>query len=56
MEAATLFALAVRRGLRAGALLIVSDLLAPARRRIESEALRAAELRLGEVAVAALAL
>jgi DeoD family purine-nucleoside phosphorylase len=57
MEAATLFALAARRGLRAGALLIVSDLLAPSRRRrrIEIEALRAAELRLGEVAVAALA-
>ena len=55
MEAATLFALAHRRRLRAGALLIVSDLLFPARRRIEPEDLAAAEHRLGELAVAALA-
>ncbi len=40
MEAATLFALAARRGLRAAAVLIVSDLLFPNRRRIEPDALR----------------
>jgi uridine phosphorylase len=54
MEAATLFALAGRRGFQAGALLIVSDLLLPTRRRIEPEALRAAEHRAGEVALTAL--
>jgi purine-nucleoside phosphorylase len=55
MEAATLFALAARRRLRAAALLIVTDLLFPTRQRIGSDALRAAEHRLGEVAIAALA-
>jgi DeoD family purine-nucleoside phosphorylase len=55
MEAATLFASAARRGLRAGALLIVSDLLFPARRRIEPSALTEAEHRVGERAIAALA-
>jgi uridine phosphorylase len=55
MEAATLFALAARRGLRAAAVLIVSDLLLGERRRIEPDALREAEHRLGERAVAALA-
>lgn len=55
METATLFALAARRRLRAGAVLIVTDLLLPSRRRIEPEALRDAEHRLGELAVAALA-
>ena len=56
METATLFALAPRRRrLRAGAALIVTDLLFPARRRIEPEGLRDAEHRLGELAVAALA-
>jgi purine-nucleoside phosphorylase len=54
MEAATLFALAARRGLRAGALLIVTDLLFPTRRRIAPEGLLEAEHRLGELAVAAL--
>jgi DeoD family purine-nucleoside phosphorylase len=54
MEAATLFALAARRGLKAGATLIVSDLLFPQRRRIEPEALRDAEHRLGALAVQAL--
>ena len=54
MEAATLFALAARRGLRAGCVLIVSDLVLPSRRRIETEALHDAERRLGDVAVAAL--
>jgi DeoD family purine-nucleoside phosphorylase len=55
METATLFTLAARRGLEAGSVLIVSDLLLPVRRRIESEALRAAEHRLGELAARALA-
>jgi DeoD family purine-nucleoside phosphorylase len=55
MEAATLLALAARRGARAGVLLIVSDLLIPSRRRIEPEALREAEHRLGQAAVAGLA-
>jgi DeoD family purine-nucleoside phosphorylase len=55
MEAATLFALAARRCFAAAALLIVSDLLLPARRRIEPDQLRDAEHRLGELAAAALA-
>jgi uridine phosphorylase len=56
MEAATLFALAQRRGFQAAAVLIVSDLLFPARQRIEPEALVAAEQRLGAVGAAALSL
>lgn len=55
METATLFALAARRGLRAGCALIVSDTWLPARRRIDADALRDAEHRLGELALAALA-
>ena len=54
MEAAALFALARRRGFEAAAALIVSDLLLPARRRIETEDLRSAEHRLGDLAVRAL--
>jgi DeoD family purine-nucleoside phosphorylase len=54
MESATLFALSARRGLQAASILIVSDLLAPARARIEAERLRDAELRIGELAVRAL--
>jgi purine-nucleoside phosphorylase len=54
MESATLFALARRRGLRAAALLAVSDLIVPTRRRIAPQDLREAELRLGEVALSAL--
>ncbi len=54
METATLFALAARRGLRAGCALIVSDTVLPSRQRIGSEALHEAERRLGELAVAAL--
>ena len=54
METATLFALAARRGLRAGCALIVSDTVLPSRRRIDTEALHDAERRLGELAVAAL--
>jgi uridine phosphorylase len=55
MEAATLFALAARRDFQAGALLIVSDLLVPERRRIDPEALLRAELELGAAALRALA-
>ena len=54
MEAATLFALAARRGLRAGCALIVSDTVLPTRRRIDAEALHDAERRLGDLALAAL--
>jgi DeoD family purine-nucleoside phosphorylase len=54
METATLFALARRRGLRAGSVLVVSDIVLPDRQRIEPEALREAERRLGELAFAAL--
>ncbi len=52
METATLFAVAANRGLEAGAVLIVSDIVMP-RRRIEPEALHEAEPRLGELALAA---
>jgi DeoD family purine-nucleoside phosphorylase len=54
METATLLALAARRNVAAGAVLIVSDLLA-SRARIDADALRGAEHRAGEVALAALA-
>jgi DeoD family purine-nucleoside phosphorylase len=54
METATLFALAARRGLRAGCALIVSDTVLPTRRRIDTEALHDAERRLGDLALAAL--
>jgi uridine phosphorylase len=55
METATLFALAARRGLAAACALIVSDVILPTRRRIAPEALTAAEHRLGDLAVRALA-
>ena len=55
METATLFALAARRGLQAGCVLIVSDVLLPTRRRIDADALRDAEHQLGELALGALA-
>ena len=55
MEAATLFALAARRGFAAAALLLVTDLLIPERRRIDPDALRDGEHRLGELAARALA-
>jgi DeoD family purine-nucleoside phosphorylase len=54
METATLFALARRRGLEAASLLAVSDVMQPAHSRIGPDELMAAELRLGEVAAAAL--
>jgi len=56
MEAATLFALAAARGVQAGALLAVSDLVLPRRLRIDQEELGAAERRLGLAALRALAL
>ena len=49
METATLFTLAARRGLRAACALIVSDIVLPVRRRIDPDALRDAEHRLGEL-------
>lgn len=54
MEAATLFALAATNEFEAGALLVVSDLVLPSRARIDPDRLRAAERRMGEVAVRAL--
>src|SRR5581483_1315727 len=54
MEAATLYALADGRGLDAAALLVVSDLVLPARVRIGQDELRAAERRMGEAALRAL--
>jgi uridine phosphorylase len=56
MEAATLFALAARRGFQAGAVLIVTDLLIPSRRRIDADTFRVAEQRAGELGAAALAI
>ena len=55
MECAALFAVAARRGVAAGCVLAVSDVIAGGRRRIGDEALREAEKRLGETAYAALA-
>jgi DeoD family purine-nucleoside phosphorylase len=55
METATLFALAARRGLQAAAVLIVTDLILPTRRRIEADPLRGAERQMGELAARALA-
>jgi uridine phosphorylase len=56
METATLFALAARRGLQAAAVLVVSDLLLPTRARIDPEALRDAERKMGELVLRALRL
>lgn len=56
MEAATLLTMGERRGLETAVALIVSDLVLPERRRIEAEALRDAERRVGELAMSALAL
>ena len=54
METATLFQLARLRGLQAGCVLVVSDLLGPQRGRIEAEAMEAAAIGVGRIAVAAL--
>ncbi len=56
MEAATLFALAARRRFEAAALLVVSDVVLPSRRRIGQDELRTAERRMGAAAVRALSL
>src|SRR5271154_306663 len=55
MEAATLFALSAARGVPAAALLVVPDLVLPDRVRIGEDELRAAERRMGEAALRALA-
>jgi DeoD family purine-nucleoside phosphorylase len=54
METATLFRLAELRSVRAGCVLAVSDLLGPARGRIDAEAMEAAAQRIGRIAAAAL--
>ena len=54
MEVATLFTLAARARVDAGALLVVSDVVLPSRVRIGQDALRTAEGRMGEVALRAL--
>jgi DeoD family purine-nucleoside phosphorylase len=54
MEAATLFRLAELRGLQAGCVLVVTDLLAPRRGRLEEARLAAAAERVGQIAGAAL--
>jgi DeoD family purine-nucleoside phosphorylase len=55
MEGATLFALALARGVQAAALLTVSDVVLPKRVRISQEGLLAAERRMGQAALRALA-
>jgi DeoD family purine-nucleoside phosphorylase len=54
METATLFTIAKNKTLQAAALLIVTDQVLPARARITTEALTAAEGRAGDLAAAAL--
>jgi DeoD family purine-nucleoside phosphorylase len=54
METATLLQLAARRGVRAACVLAVSDLLGPARGRIDAAAMEAAAERIGRIAAAAL--
>jgi uridine phosphorylase len=56
MESATLFTVARRNGVRAGALLAVTDLLSGARERMDQEAVDAVGLELGAAALAALRL
>ena len=51
MESAALFALARARRFEAGAVLLVTDIAHGDRRRIDHDALREGELRLGELAV-----
>jgi len=54
MEAATVLQLGVRRGVQAACVLAVSDLLGPARGRIDAAAMEAAAERIGRIAAAAL--
>lgn len=53
LETATLFAVAARQEVEAGCALLVSEKLAP-QKRIEPDALHAAEIELGRLAIAAL--
>lgn len=53
MEAATVLRLGALRGVPAGCVLAVSDLLGPARGRIDPETLEQAAIRVGRIAVAA---
>lgn len=55
METATLFALARRRGLQAASVLAVSETIHGSRVRIDPDELLAAEVRMGELALAGLA-
>jgi uridine phosphorylase len=55
MEAATLFTLARRREVAAGALLLVSDTVLPRRRRLDLDGLKAGEELMGHAAARALA-
>jgi DeoD family purine-nucleoside phosphorylase len=55
METATLFRLGELRDVQAGCVLAVSDLLGPARGRIDAEAMEAAAQRIGRIGAAALA-
>jgi uridine phosphorylase len=55
MEAATLFTIARRRGVEAGCTVLVSDTLTGGHVRIAEDALLEAEVRLGNLAVAGLA-
>lgn len=54
METATLLRLATLRGVQAGCVLAVTDLLGPAQGRIDAETLEAAAERVGRIAAAAL--
>lgn len=54
METATLFQLGALRGVATGCVLVVSDLLGPQRGRIEQEAMEAAAVAVGRIAVTAL--
>ncbi len=54
METAALFTLAALHDVQAASALVVTDLLLPTRRRIEADALAAAEHRLGDLASQAL--
>jgi uridine phosphorylase len=56
MECAAVFAVAQQRGLAAAAILLVTDLVLPERRRIDPDGLRAGEERLGLAATAGLRL
>ena len=56
METATLFRLAALRSVQAGCILAVTDLLGPARGRIDAETLEAAAERVGRIAAGALAI